>query len=66
MCDTNFGWTVGMQIKAQQQKLAVLEIPVRYRRRRQGQSKISGTVRGTVLAGAKILWTIFKYAVARK
>lgn len=60
MRDPNFGWTVEMQIKAHRQGLRVQEIPVRYRRRRLGESKISGTVRGSVAAGAKIIWTIAK------
>lgn len=60
MQDTNFGWTVEMQIKAAKSKLRCTEISVRYRPRI-GVSKISGTVRGTILAGYKILWTIFKY-----
>jgi glycosyltransferase involved in cell wall biosynthesis len=60
MQDTNFGWTVEMQVKAAKKKLHCLEIPVQYRPRI-GVSKISGTVRGTILAGYKILWTIFKY-----
>jgi glycosyltransferase involved in cell wall biosynthesis len=61
MRDTNFGWTVEMQIKARQKGLRVLEIPVRYRRRRSGQSKVSRNLRGSALAGAKILWTILRY-----
>lgn len=65
MRDTNFGWTVEMQIKAQRQGLRVREVPVRYRRRRGGQSKVSGTVRGAVLAGAKIIWTVLRYRLAR-
>ena len=60
MTDRNFGWTVEMQIKAAQLGLRVVESPVCYRLRI-GRSKISGTLRGTVLAGAKILYTIFKY-----
>jgi len=61
MTDRNFGWTVEMQIKAIQHGLRIVEVPVRYRIRI-GRSKISGTVKGTVLAGTKILYTIFKYA----
>ncbi len=61
MHDTNFGWTVEMQIRATQQRLRVQEVPVRYRRRRAGKSKVSGTFRGSLLAGAKILWTILRY-----
>lgn len=61
MRDPNFGWTVEMQIKAHWQGLGVVELPVRYRKRRLGQSKISGTIRGSVAAGAKIIWTILRY-----
>jgi glycosyltransferase involved in cell wall biosynthesis len=61
MRDTNFGWTVEMQLKAARAGLACAEVPVRYRRRI-GVSKITGTVSGTLRAGAKILWTIFYYA----
>lgn len=60
MQDTTYGWTVEMQIKAARLGLRVAEVPVRYRRRI-GTSKISGTVRGTLGAGYKILWTIYKY-----
>ena len=59
MADKNFGWTVEMQVKAAKQKLKCTEVPVNYRRR-VGVSKVSGTVRGSILAGHKILWTIFK------
>lgn len=59
MKDPNYGWTVEMQVKAAQQQLRCTEVPVRYRRR-VGVSKVSGTVKGTVMAGYKILWTIFK------
>ncbi len=64
MTDRNYGWTVEMQIKAARQKLRIAEVPVRYRIRI-GRSKISGTVKGTVLAGAKIIYTIFKYAIKK-
>lgn len=59
MQDKTFGWTVEMQVKAAKLKLKCVEIPVKYRVRI-GVSKVSGTVRGTILAGHKILWTIFK------
>jgi len=61
MIDRNYGWTIEMQIKAVRKKLRIVEVPVRYRIRI-GRSKISGTVKGTILAGAKIIYTIFKYA----
>jgi glycosyltransferase involved in cell wall biosynthesis len=59
MQDRDYGWTVEMQIKAAARGLRVLEAPVRYRKRL-GQSKISGTIRGIVGAGTKILATIGK------
>ncbi|GJM34008.1 MAG: glycosyl hydrolase [Saprospiraceae bacterium] len=59
MADPDFGWTVEMQVKAAKYKLKCTEVPVQYRRR-VGVSKVSGTIRGTILAGYKILWTIFK------
>ncbi len=60
MQDQTYGWTVEMQLKAAKQKLRTGEVPVGYRRRI-GHSKISGTVKGTILAGYKIIGTIFKY-----
>lgn len=60
MRDTGFGWTVEMQVKAHQQRLRVLEVPVRYRQRAGGRSKISGSIRGSILAGTKIIWTILR------
>ena len=60
MQDKTYGWTVEMQLKAAQQKLRCLEVAVPYRNRI-GVSKISGTIKGTILAGYKILFTIFKY-----
>jgi glycosyltransferase involved in cell wall biosynthesis len=62
MQDQNFGWTVEMQIKAVQKGLRICEIPVRYRER-VGVSKITGTVSGTLKAGTKIIYTIFKYLI---
>lgn len=60
MQDKNYGWTVEMQLKAAKKGLKCTEVPVNYRKRI-GVSKVSGTVKGTVMAGYKILWTIFKY-----
>jgi glycosyltransferase involved in cell wall biosynthesis len=60
MQDTTYGWTVEMQLKAVKLKMKIIEVPVSYRKRI-GFSKISGTVKGTVLAGYKIITTIFKY-----
>lgn len=59
MRDRNYGWTVEMQARAARQKIRYAEVPVNYRRRI-GVSKVSGTVKGSVLAGYKIILTIFK------
>jgi glycosyltransferase involved in cell wall biosynthesis len=60
MEDKTYGWTVEMQLKALKQKYSYVEIPVRYKNRI-GVSKISGTVKGTFMAGIKIIGWIFKY-----
>ncbi|MBP9926177.1 MAG: glycosyltransferase family 2 protein [Cyclobacteriaceae bacterium] len=60
MQDKTYGWTVEMQLKAAKKGYRCVEVPVRYRKRI-GFSKISGTVKGTIMAGYKILATIFKY-----
>lgn len=62
MQDRSFGWTVEMQVKAIQRGLHMVEVPVDYRRR-VGQSKISGTVKGVLLAGFGIISMIFKLAL---
>lgn len=62
MCDPTYGWNAEMQVKALQRGLRVVEVPVRYRRRT-GRSKISGTLKGTVLAGGLIVWTIIALKV---
>ncbi len=60
MTDTTYGWTVEMQVKAAKEKFKCAEVPVSYRKRI-GVSKIAGTLSGSIKAGYKILWTIFKY-----
>ena len=65
MADRDYGWTIEMQIRAVEEGLRIAERPVSYRRR-VGKSKISGTVSGTVRAGAKILWTIGRFSLKRK
>lgn len=62
MGDRDFGWTVEMQIKAAEAGLRHIEVPVRYRCRI-GVSKISGTIKGTVQAGIKILTVIARHAL---
>ncbi|WP_149274664.1 glycosyltransferase family 2 protein [Pareuzebyella sediminis] len=61
MEDKTYGWTVEMQLKALKNKLAYTEVPVRYKKRI-GLSKVSGTVKGSIFAGIKILGWIFKYS----
>lgn len=61
MEDKTYGWTVEMQLKALKQKLSYVEIPVNYRNRI-GVSKVSGTIKGAIFAGFKILGWIFKYS----
>lgn len=61
MQDQNFGWTVEMQIKAAKLKLKTAEVPVRYRRRAAGVSKVSGSLKGAFLAGTIILKCVFKH-----
>ena len=64
MRDKTFGWTVEMQVKAARKALKIQEMPVSYRKRI-GVSKITGTLKGTLKAGWKILFTIFKYWFTR-
>ena len=61
MEDTTYGWTVEMQLKILKQKRSYTEVPMKYRNRI-GVSKVSGTIKGSILAGIKILGWIFKYS----
>jgi len=62
MEDKTYGWTVEMQLKILKKKMTYTEVPVRYKRRI-GISKVSGTVKGSIFAGIKILGWIFKYSI---
>lgn len=62
MCDLDYGWNVEMQMRAARAGLGIVEVPVRYRRRVAGRSKISGNVAASVRAGVKILWTVARHA----
>ncbi|MFB6265320.1 MAG: glycosyltransferase family 2 protein [Bradymonadaceae bacterium] len=65
MRDRDFGWTVEMQVKAARRGLSAAEVPVDYRRRRAGESKVTSTLYGSTMAGAKIFWTVLaEYARA--
>ncbi len=66
MRDRDFGWTVEMQIRAVEENLQIYELDVGYFPRKGGRSKISGTISGTVKAGTKILWTIFRFYLRNK
>lgn len=62
MEDKTYGWTVEMQLKALKKKVKYTEVKVSYKKRI-GQSKVSGTIKGTIFAGYKILSWIFKYSL---
>lgn len=62
MEDKTYGWTVEMQLKALRKGFVYVEVPVRYKKRI-GVSKVSGTLKGTIFAGVKILSWIFKYSL---
>lgn len=64
MSDKTYGWTIEMQIKALKHKMEYCEVPVNYKKRI-GVSKVSGTVKGTILAGIKIIFAVFKYKFQR-
>ena len=66
MKDQNFGWTIEMQIKAVKKEMRIIEVPLPYRKRSAGTSKISRTIKGTIRAGIKIIWIIFREALMRK
>ncbi len=63
MSDKTYGWTVEMQLKVLRQKISHKEIPVSYKKRI-GVSKVSGTIKGTIFAGAKIIGWIFKHYIS--
>jgi hypothetical protein len=66
MREETYGWPLEMQMKAARAGLRILEVPVDYRRRAGGRSKIAGTVRGSILAASRILITFGRIALERK
>jgi glycosyltransferase involved in cell wall biosynthesis len=62
MEDKTYGWTVEMQLKALKHQMTYAEVPVGYKKRI-GISKVSGTIKGSIFAGVKILGWIFKYSI---
>jgi len=65
MREETYGWNLEMQMKAARAGLRIIEIPVNHRRRMGGESKVSGNLRGTFVAGARIIATLFRVAAAR-
>lgn len=65
MSDTGHGWHIEMQVKAARAHLRIAEVPVSYRRRAGGRSKISQTIKGSVASSYKIIFTILRHATAR-
>lgn len=65
MREETYGWNLEMQMRAARARLRILEVPVDHRRRAGGESKVSGTLRGTVLAGTRILYTVARIAWER-
>ncbi len=65
MCEQTYGWNLEMQMKAARAGLRILEVPVNHRRRAGGESKVSGTLRGTFVAGARIVTTLLRIAAEK-
>jgi glycosyltransferase involved in cell wall biosynthesis len=63
MREETYGWNLEMQMKAARAGLRILEIPVNHRRRAGGESKVSGTMRGTFIAGGRIIATLVRVAI---
>jgi glycosyltransferase involved in cell wall biosynthesis len=65
MKEKTYGWNLEMQMRAARARLRILEVPVNHRCRTGGESKVSGTLRGTFVAGARIIATLFRVAFER-
>jgi glycosyltransferase involved in cell wall biosynthesis len=65
MKELTYGWNLEMQMRAARARLRILEVPVNHRCRTGGESKVSGTLRGTFVAGARIIATLFRVALER-
>jgi hypothetical protein len=66
MKEATYGWNLEMQMRAARARLRILEIPVDHRCRTGGESKVSGTLRGTFVAGTRIIATLFRVAMERR
>lgn len=65
MKEATYGWNLEMQMRAARARLRILEVPVNHRCRTGGESKVSGTLRGTFMAGIRIVATLFRVAIER-
>jgi glycosyltransferase involved in cell wall biosynthesis len=65
MKEPTYGWNLEMQMRAARARLRILEVPVDHRCRTGGESKVSGTLRGTFVAGVRIVGTLFRVAMER-
>jgi glycosyltransferase involved in cell wall biosynthesis len=65
MKEATYGWNIEMQMRAARARLRILEVPVNHRCRTGGESKVSGTLRGTFIAGIRIVATLFRVAIER-
>ena len=65
MKEATYGWNLEMQMRSARARLQILEVPVNHRCRTGGESKVSGTLRGTFVAGARIIATLFRVALER-
>jgi hypothetical protein len=65
MKEQTYGWNLEMQMRAARARLRILEVPVDHRCRTGGESKVSGTLRGTFVAGTRIIATLFRVALER-
>jgi hypothetical protein len=62
MCEMSYGWNLEMQMRAARAGLRILEVPVDYRRRLGGESKVAGSLRGSLKAGFRIIATLVRVA----
>jgi glycosyltransferase involved in cell wall biosynthesis len=66
MRDRNYGWTIEMQVRAIEENLRILEVPVSYKVRAAGENKVSGNLRGSIHAGWRIIATVFRLRLGRR
>jgi glycosyltransferase involved in cell wall biosynthesis len=62
----NYGWTIEMQVRALEEGLRIVEVPISYKIRAAGENKVSGNLRASIEAGAKIIWTVLRLWIRRR